>query len=62
VKTVCRGGHAHFLQVFGGDVGEFIVGEGRDGCEVLGLVFVGFVAEVDEFFFEGGEDGGECLD
>jgi hypothetical protein len=30
--------------------------------EVLGLVFVGLVPQVDEFFFERGEDGCECFD
>jgi hypothetical protein len=39
VQAVGRGSDAHGFQVGGGEAGELLVGEVRDGLEVLGLVF-----------------------
>lgn len=62
VNAVRRGGHAHLFQVVGGEARELVVGEVGDRLEVLGLVLVGFVAEVLESGLELGFDFVEGFD
>jgi hypothetical protein len=62
VFAVSRCSYAHFIQIIGSETDELVVGEMGDGLKILWLVFVGLVPEVDEFFFEGGEDGLECFE
>jgi len=46
--TICGGCDADFLQVIRGEVGELLVGQVVDSCEVLRFVLVGLVTEMLE--------------